>query len=85
MKNLNTITGKNIEHILRETGCSDIFKINVKNIKKELDFCKASVEDMRKIDLVKEIVNIKQHSLEIDQSQMTTEELDEIILYLTTC
>ena len=41
-------------------------------------------DDAWKIDFVREITNVKQNVLEIDQNQMTDEELSDIVDYLTT-
>ena len=45
------------------------------------------MEDKWKVDFVKEITNIKQNVLELenDDNQLTTEELDDIINHLVTC
>ena len=41
-------------------------------------------DDAWKIDFVREITIVKKHVLEIDQNQMTDEELSDIVDYLTT-
>ena len=85
LKNVDTITGRNICYILRETNNDDIFKIRVGQMKTNYRFCDLAKTDEWKIEFVREIVNMKQNILELDQSGMTNEELDEIINYVTTC
>ena len=84
IKNVNTVTGRNVNYILKQAGAEDIFKINIGQFKKKYNFVENIDDNQWKIDFVKEITNIKQNVLEVDQSQMTFKELDEIIEYLTT-
>ena len=53
-------------------------------IKKQYKVSELAENDSWKVDFVKEIVNVKQHVLELDDNQMTREELDDILVYLTT-
>ena len=84
-KNVCTVTGKNIAYILRETDCDDIFKLKTEQVKKSLKFSELKDEDKWKIDFVKEIVAVKQNELHINNDLMTTEELNDILSYITTC
>ena len=81
---MNTVTSRNVNFILRETGAEYFFAINTIQLKKTYHFVPNSDENQWKIDFVKEITNVKQNVLEIDQNQMTYEELNDIIEYLTT-
>ena len=47
-------------------------------------FSPVEPENKWKIDFVKELTNIKQNLLNINQNQMTDEEIKEILEYLTT-
>ena len=85
MNNVETVTGRNINYILRETGNDDIFKIRVGQIKKNYSFCDLPATEQWKIDFVKEVVNVKQNILELNENLMTNEDLDTIIEYITTC
>ena len=67
-----------------ESDCDNIFEENIATIKKKLKFCNIKEDDKWKVDFVKEIVDIKQKVLEMDNNLMTNEEFDEIIAYLTT-
>ena len=84
MKNVNTVTCRNIHYILKETGESDILTVNIGQLKKNYHFVQMNPDDAWKIDFVREITNVKQNVLEIDQNQMTDEELSDIVDYLTT-
>ena len=84
MQNVNTITGRNVRHVLDATGNSDIFSIKIDDVKKCHKFCETPEDDKWKIDFVKEIVNIGQNVFELDKNLMTKEELSDILVYLTT-
>ena len=77
------MTGRNIRFILDQTGYDEIFAIKVNEAKKMLTFCDVPENEKWKIDFIKEIVEVKQNNLKIDDDVMTVEELDEIIEYLT--
>ena len=79
------MTGRNIAYILRETDCDDLFKLKINQVKKTLKFCELKEEDKWKIDFVKEIVAVKQNELNINNNFMTTDELNDILSYITTC
>ena len=87
LKNLNTVTGRNVKFIENEIGSSSILKIKPSEIKRKLKFCEIDKEDYWKVGFVKEITNIKQNVLELepDDNRLTTEELNDIINYLVTC
>jgi len=42
-------------------------------------------EDKWKVDFAKEIVDVKQNILQIDNNLMKTSELDDILSYITSC
>ena len=85
--NVETVTGKNIRYILTELDQSDIFKVKKNYIKKKFKFAPIQPADEWKVQLVKEITDVKQNVLCIrdDQNgQFTPDELDEILNYVTT-
>ena len=84
MKNVNSVTGRNIRHVLDITGNDDIFKIKIDDVKKNHKFCELQEDDKWKVGFVKEIVNIGQNVCELDKNLMTKEELSDILVYLTT-
>ena len=83
-QNVNSVTGRNIRHVLDVTGNKDIFSIKTDDVKKVHKFCETQEDDKWKVDFVKEIVNIGQNVLELDKKLMTKEELSDILVYLTT-
>ena len=83
-QNVNSVTGRNIRHVLDVTGNKDIFSIKTDDVKKVHKFCETQEDDKWKVDFLKEIVNIGQNVLELDKNLMTKEELSDILLYLTT-
>ena len=84
MQNVNTVTGRNVRHVLDETGNSDIFSIKIDDVKKCHKFFETPEDDKWKIDFVKVIVNIGQSVFELDKNLVTKEELSDILVYLTT-
>ena len=82
--NLDSVTGRNVKYVMDETGYDDIFAMKVEKIKESFQFCEMEENNRWKIDFVKEIVDVKQNVLELDQNVMTDEELEEILVYLTT-
>ena len=84
---LQTVTGRNIHHILTDIDQGDIFKVNKSDMKKKVKFAQMQPEDQWKIQLVKEITNVKQNVLYLEENengQFTIEELSEIMNYVTT-
>ena len=87
MNNVNTITGKNIRHILTELNQSDIFKVKKHLIKKEYKFAQTMPVDEWKEKFVKELTDVKQNVLFIpddNNGQFSSDELSEILDYITT-
>ena len=83
---VNTITGWNIGYILAESKCQDFFKINPKKLKKEFRFCPTKKEDNWKTGFVKELVDLKNTNHDVkDDFELSVDEIDKIIEYLTTC
>ena len=90
--NLNTTTGQNIRHILSQAEEADIFKIKPKLFKKNFKFEKLPEEENWKVDIIKEIVDLKHNVCGLtsdDQTEppvkFTEEELYEILSYVSTC
>ena len=84
---LETVTGRNIHHILTDIDQGDIFKVKKSDMKKKVKFAQMQPEDQWKIQLVKEITNVKQNVLYLEENengQFTIEELSEIMNYVTT-
>ena len=89
LRNCNTLTGRNVRYVLDKTSADDIFKINLTNVKKSIKFSEIPQHDRWRLNFVKELVNLKNENLELeedenDENNFTTEELEEILLYLCT-
>ena len=84
-RNVNTITGKNIEFILSETGRNfDLFSVQPNMLKKKLKFCEIKTEEKWRVGMIREIVNIRQNILTLEGEGFTPEEFYEIIQYVST-
>ena len=84
---LNTITGKNVRYILDKIGRqNDILTVNPDSLKNKLKFCEIDNADKWRVNLVKEIVNIKQNVLTFDQddSFLSDDQLNDILVYIST-
>ena len=86
---LTTMTGQNVRHLLDEAEEFDIFKINKSEFKRTFKFQEMSAEEEWKINLVKELRDISQNVLSLDdidgQPAFTQAELNEIRDYVATC
>ena len=87
--NVMSVTGKNIRMILAHTGQEDIFKVKKSYLKKDFKFCAIEDENKWKVEVIKELVNVKQGSAKLEVEDVgnlhTTTEIDEIITYVSTC
>jgi hypothetical protein len=89
LRNCNTLTGQNVRFVLDKTGTEDIFKVNVTKVRNDLEFCKTKQEDEWRLNFVKEIGNIKNNDINLDQieNNLTTEilkNLRKILEYICT-
>ena len=79
-----TITGSNIREILIENNEDNILNINVNHMKKEMKFFKILVEEEWRVDMIKELTNVKQHNLNIEFENgdlLTNDEIDDLIYF----
>ena len=87
--NVMSVTGKNIRMILAQTGQEDIFKVKTSDLKKEFKLCAMEDENKWKVEVIKELVNVKQGSARLEGedggNMLTTSEIDDIITYVSTC
>ena len=85
-KNLQTVTGRNIDFVQKQVKHSDICSMKIKDVKKSYKFCEVFSEDTWKVSFVQEITNIKQNILHLEASdnQFGIEELDDIINFIVT-
>ena len=84
---MQTVTGKNIRLISDELETDDIFNVKKNFVKQKLKFAPAHPDDEWKIQFSREITNLKQNVLLLDDNengQFTSEELSEILNYLST-
>ena len=83
--NVNTVTGKNIRYILDETKKDNIFDKNIiGQIKKNHKFSQVKKEDEWKIRFIKDLVDMKQTKCVGEYEELTNDELDSLIEYLST-
>ena len=83
-RNVNTITGKNIEFILSETGRNFDLFIQPNMLKKKLKFCEIKTEEKRRVGMIREIVNIRQNILTLEGEGFSPKEMNELIQYVST-
>ena len=82
-----TITGKNINSVLKQTNEDDIFHINVKKLKHNYKFCEQPDDSNWKIDTIKELTSIKLNLLYVnfeDGTELTSAEIDNLINFVAT-
>ena len=83
MNNCNTQTGKNI---LFFRDAQDIMKVKTEDINKKVKFCEDDDNYMWKVNLIRELINIKYNILSVSQAEdaLTNEDLEEILVYVST-
>ena len=85
LKNVNTVTGKNVQYILGKTGHEcDLFSVTPNILKKNLKFCEIRNENRWRVNIIKEIVDIKQGILALDGEGLSSEELNDLIDFIST-
>ena len=90
ISNVNTVTGRNVRHIKDMIGHEyDVLTVNPTWLRNRIKFCEISENDKWRIDIIKEIVNIKQTVLELtpaeedDDSFLTSEQLEELLDFVS--
>ena len=88
-KDVSTITGKNIRFIEELTGNKiDLLKTSIRRLKKSTKFCIPDSHEKWRVNLIKEISNIKQNLLVLENdssnSSLSTDELNEILNFTCT-
>ena len=85
--NILSVTGKNIRKILTETGHYDIFKVKVTELKKKYKFCAILEENKWKVDVIKELTDVKQGSVYLEDEDggnfLTRAEIDQILTHIS--
>ena len=84
--NCNTLTGRNVRFVCDKIGIENIFDINPNNVKKKFKFSELKEIDAWRANIIKEITNIKQKILSLDENEhaLTNEDLDNILDYACT-
>ena len=87
-KNTQTITGRNIRLILNETEKRKIEDVTIEDIKNEIKLKTIPENETWKVNLIKELTNVKQNILYIsndnEEDFFTTPEIEAIIVELAT-
>jgi hypothetical protein len=70
-----------VRFVLDITGAENIFEINQNTVKKELKISEINEENAWRVNIVKELVNLKQNILTSDENEnsLTNKELEEIL------
>ena len=83
-----TITGKNIDIILRETEYNDIMDVNPNHLKQKLVFKELENENKWKVGIIKELTEVKQNNLVIEfndeTEKLTRKEIQALIDFIAT-
>ena len=82
----NTVTGRNLRKISDTTNNYNILKININQLKQDLNFEKVTDENLWKINMIKELVQVKQNEMTIQfiDEKMPKEQIDNMIDLLST-
>ena len=82
-----SITGSNIREILILYDKDNILDINTKHIKNQMKFCEIPKEEEWRINLIKELTDVKQKNLNIDNNNetfMNNDQIDDLIYIAAT-
>ena len=82
-----TITGKNVNLILQEANQTDIFKVKVNQLKHKLSFMEFPENSLWKLNILRELTNVKMGILTLDSDNdksLTSDDIEDIINYVTT-
>ena len=87
--NVNTVTGSNLRYIQDKVGyhCGDVLDMKPSILKQSVKFCDIEEDDMWRVTLIKEIVNIKQKTLQLKNDGdvfLTDDQLNDIVEYVST-
>ena len=85
--NQRTITGKNVNSVLKSLDETNILEVNVNNMKRNLKFHEIPKNLEWKVNLVKELTNLKLKILCVDfkdDLSLSTDEIDDILTYIAT-
>ena len=85
--NLNTVTGRNVQFVVETTGSRNIEDINTNQVKKNMKFCEVDPSESWKANFIREVVNLKQNVLFLDDETevvFENQDLDYIVEYLAT-
>ena len=86
-KDTRTVTGKNIREILILMNSDSIEDINVKDMKRSMNFRPMAEKDKWRLDILKELVNVKHNKLEIDFNDgenFSFNDIDDMINFIAT-
>ena len=86
MNNCNTQTVRNIRLIIDKVGAEDIMKVSTEDIKKKVQFCESDDNYTWKVNLIREIIDLKHNILSVSQAEdsITNEDLEEILVFVST-
>ena len=82
-----TITGKNIRQILIETDHENILDVNINKLKRNMKFRKIPKEELWRINLIKELTDVKRNSLCVDfddEQCLTTDDINDLVYFVST-
>ena len=80
-KDVRSVTGHNFRQIMMLLGKTSVEAVE-KNDINEIEYFPISKEDSWKIDIIKEIIEVKSRNVEIDNFE--EDELDNILTHLCT-
>jgi hypothetical protein len=84
LKNVNTVTEKNVVYILGKTGHQyNLLTVTPSILRRSLKFCDIQEEDKWRAKMISEVTDIKQNVLTLYGDGFRTEELNELIEFLS--
>ena len=89
LKNVSTVTGKNVRYIKNQIGSEgNLLKMSPRLLKKKLSFCPMNADDQWRINLIRELTNVKHEVLCLVSSNqemfLSKDELMDIVHYASS-
>ena len=85
-ENVETVTGRNIRHVLNETNSENILKIKKSELKTKFKFYRIDDDNLWKVKLVKELTDLKQGSVYIEnhENMLTRNDIEDIVNFVSS-
>ena len=79
-----SITRHNLNAIEKDSGCNDLLSYNPRFISSKVRYAPVPEEDLWKVGLLKELIQLRNNEMTLEDSQFTKDELQDLINFVAT-